>query len=284
MQPLKPIDTAPLFAPLHDELMRLLRGLADGDWRRPTVAKAWRVRDVAAHLLDTQLRTLSTLRDGHLAPPDGPLDSYDDVVRFLNRLNAEWTSASKRLSPRVLTDLLATVGPEAARVLADLPPHEPALFAVAWAGEETSQNWMHVGREYTEWWHHQMQIRDAVGAPGLFAKSWLYPLLDISVRVLPQTYGSVTAEPGTALVVEVDGDGGGAWSLIRGDAAWEVYEGAATTPTAKIFVDPDTSWKSLYHALSPEEARSRARLEGDERLAAPFFGARSVMVEKPKHL
>src|SRR5213082_3892646 len=53
------IDTRHLFAPLHAELMSLLRGLSAEDWEKPTVAKAWRVRDVAAHLLDTQLRRLS---------------------------------------------------------------------------------------------------------------------------------------------------------------------------------------------------------------------------------
>src|SRR5689334_7783825 len=70
------IDTRYLFAPLHAELMSLLRGLTPDDWERPTLARAWRVRDVAAHLLDTQLRRLSGHRDGHLLPPDRPLVGY----------------------------------------------------------------------------------------------------------------------------------------------------------------------------------------------------------------
>lgn len=278
MQPLTPIYTAGLFEPLHAELIRLLRSLTDEDWDRPTVAGAWRVRDVAAHLLDVQLRTVSALRDSHLAPPDEPIDGYDDLVRFLDRLNAEWIVAARRLSTRALTDLLAVTGPEAAATLAAMPPHEPALFAVAWAGEAESENWMHVGREYTEWWHHQMQVRDAVGAPGLFERRWLYPLLDLSVRVLPHAYRVVEAEAGTSVAVEVEGPGGGAWSILRGDAAWSVREGRPSAPGATIRLDPDTAWKSLYHALDPAEARSRADVEGDESLAAPFFGARSVMV------
>ncbi|PAP77215.1 maleylpyruvate isomerase N-terminal domain-containing protein [Rubrivirga marina] len=278
MQPIAPTYASDLLAPLHVELIRLLRGLADDDWERPTVAGSWRVRDVAAHLLDGQLRALSVFRDDHLAPPDQPIGGYDDLVRFLDRLNAEWTTASQRLSPRVLTDLLSLVGPEAAATYAALPPHEPSLFSVAWAGGDESENWMHVGREYTEWWHHQMQIRDAVGAPGLFERRWLLPLLDLSVRVLPRTYAAVEAEPGTCLVVEVEGLGGGAWCLVRGDSTWDVLEGGSADPDATIILDPDTAWKSLYHALDPAEARSRARLGGNEELAAPFFGARSVMV------
>ena len=32
-----------------------------------TIAPAWKVKDVAAHLLDTQLRKLSLVRDGYAA-------------------------------------------------------------------------------------------------------------------------------------------------------------------------------------------------------------------------
>lgn len=281
MQQLAPTYTADLLAPLHQELVRLLRGLEDDDWQQATVAGAWRVRDVAAHLLDGQLRTLSALRDDHVAAPDQPIDGYGDLVRFLDRLNDEWIVAARRLSPRVLTDLLAGVGPEAAKTLAALPPHEPARFAVAWAGERESENWMHVGREYTEWWHHQMQIRDAVGAPALFGERWLRPLLELSVRALPHAYRAIEAEPGTALVVQVEGPGGGTWSLVRKEPTWMLQTGGRQAPTASIRLDPDTAWKSLYHALDPAEARARAQVEGDERLAAPFFEARSAMVPKP---
>ena len=67
VEPLTPIYTAELFSPLHQELLALLRGLTPADWERPTVAGSWRVRDVAAHLLDVSLRKLSFQRDGHLA-------------------------------------------------------------------------------------------------------------------------------------------------------------------------------------------------------------------------
>lgn len=278
MQPLAPIYTSDLFGPLHAELLLLLRRLGPEEWERPTAAPRWRVRDVAAHLLDGDLRVLSALRDGHGEPPAEPIDGYDDLVRFLDRLNADWVTASRRLSPRVLTELLATTGPDVAATFASLPPHAPALYAVAWAGETASENWMHVGREYTERWHHQMQIRDAIGAPGLFARRWLYPLLDLSVRALPYAYRATKAGIGMSVVVEVEGPGGGVWSLVKGEVTWAVYHDAAPSPEAAIRLDADTAWKSLYHALVPSEARARAHVEGDEALAAPFFGTRSVMV------
>lgn len=278
LQPLSWIDTRPLFRPLHEALIHQLEALNADDWETPTVAGVWRVRDVAAHLLDGDLRVLSALRDGHNAPPSEPLDTYDALVGFLDRLNAEWVTVAQRLSPRVLVDLLRVTGPEVARTFASLPPHAPAPFPVAWAGENTSETWMHVGREYTERWHHQMQIRYAVGAPGLLEPAWFVPLLDLSVRALPHAYRTVEAQPGTHIALEVTGPSGGTWSLICETSRWRIFQGHTATPNASIQLDPETAWRSLYHALPPEEAQARAHIEGPIELASPFFAARSVMV------
>src|SRR3954451_7358100 len=110
MDTLSPIYTANLFAPLHAELLVLLRGLHDDDWQRPTIAGRWRVRDVAAHLLDNDLRRLAAGRDGHPLAPDRPITSARDLGRFVNVLNAEGVSCPARLSPRLLVELLETSG------------------------------------------------------------------------------------------------------------------------------------------------------------------------------
>src|SRR5512143_3368007 len=215
MEPLTPLDTRPLFAPLHAELMVLLTGLTPEEWERPTLAREWKVRDVAAHLLDTQLRKLSAQRDGHRLATERPIAGWGDLVALLNELNATWVSAARRLSPRVLVELLAVSGPSVAAFVAAQDPHAEAHFAVAWAGERRSENWFDAGREYTEWWHHQMQIRDAVGAPLLLERRWLLPLLELSVRAFPRAYEGLVAPEGTIVSFEVTGPGGGRWSLVH---------------------------------------------------------------------
>lgn len=52
-KPLPPIFTAHLFPKLEGMLIELLRSLAPDDWERQTVSPRWKVKDVAAHLLDT---------------------------------------------------------------------------------------------------------------------------------------------------------------------------------------------------------------------------------------
>ena len=137
---------------------------------------------------------------------------------------------------------------------------------------------MDVGREYTERWHHQMQIRDAVGAPGLLQRRWLDPLLDLSVRALPRAYRDVAAPVGTAVVFEVSGEAERAWSVVREAAGWIVLRGRAAQPAAGVRADADAAWRLLYNALSPAAARARLTTTGDPALTDPLLAARSVMV------
>ena len=277
LEPLTPVDTTGLFAPLSAELVALLRGLAESDWSKPTVAGAWSVKDVAGHLLDGQLRRLAYGRDAHTGrgPASG---AYGDVVAFINELNATGVAYAARLSPRVLTDLLEVTGEWVARYFASLPPSGEARFAVDWAGEARSENWMDVGREYTEHWHHQMQIRDAVGAPLLLQPRWLDPLLDLSVRVFRRAYRDIAAPVGTAVCFEVPGYRPWAWSVVREASGWVVMRGRAERPAASVSADADAAWRLLYNALPPEAARTRLTTAGDAALLAPLFRARSVMV------
>ena len=45
------IDTRPLFRPVSQSLVTVLRELPDEAWNRPTIAGAWAVRDVVAAFL-----------------------------------------------------------------------------------------------------------------------------------------------------------------------------------------------------------------------------------------
>jgi len=229
--------------------MALLRGLKDEDWQKPTLARAWRVRDVAAHLLETQLRRLSGHRDGQRLTPDRPL------IDFINHLNATWIALAQRFSPRVIVDLLDVTGHTFAAFIATLPLHERAYIPVSWAGENESENWMDIGREYTEWWHHQMQIRDAVGAPLLLDARWFAPLLELSVRAI---------RPPVPLRFVVD-----EYSFALGP------DGA---PAATVRTDADSAWRLLYNALSREEIAARVIIEGDVDAAGAVLDTRSVMV------
>ena len=206
--------------------MALLRQLPAGHWERPTVAGAWVVRDVVAHLLDSTLRRLAFHRDGMTPPaPARALASERDFVGFINELNAQWVESAKRFSPRVLTDLYQRASGEAADWFEALPFDAPALFPVSWAGEEASAGWFDIGREFTELWHHQAQIRLAVDADAA-RRSTLPRGRDRRRRA--RTAARVPGRPGgtgETVALDIDGASGGRWTLSREATRWTLWRG-----------------------------------------------------------
>jgi len=277
LAPMGPVFLVDLFPGLHAELMTLLRGLTPRDWSRPTACTLWSVKDIAAHLLDGNVRRLSFGRDGLTTTPDAAISSYSDLVGYLNRLNAEWTAAARRLSPRVLIELLDFTSGQVHAFFRSLDPHELALFPVAWAGEGASQNWFDIGREYTERWLHQQQIREAVGVEGLTARHWLHPTLDIFVRALPFTYQGVSAPAGRSVRISIEGEAGGVWTLVRGAEGWRILAGWEPGPAATVSLDQEAAWKLFSKGLDQESARRSIRIEGDPRLGEPVLGTLAVM-------
>jgi uncharacterized protein (TIGR03083 family) len=275
---LGPIDTAPLFRPLLRELGEVLAALAPTDWDRGTLAPAWKVRDVAAHLLDGDLRKIAVYRDSHFLTPDSPITSDRDLARFVNGLNQGGVAFAARLSPRLLKDLLAITGAWVAELVEALPKDGPSIFAVSWAGEAESKNWMDIGREYTERWHHQMQIRDATGKPRLLSPPWMEPLMDLSVRALSVAYASVEASEGTTIALEVHGETSGAWSVVREAGRFRVVRGRPESPTALVRLGADDAWRLLYNAIPEAELERRVEVQGRRDLAQPLLRARSVIV------
>ena len=278
MEPLTPLDVASLFRPLLAELLSTLRPLTPDEWERPSSAGRWRIRDVAAHLLDGDLRKIAACRDQHQVPLDGPIASDRDLADAINRINASGVAYAARLSPRLLVDLLETTGAWVADLLESLPPERPARFAVSWAGEAESQNWMDIGREYTERWHHQAQIRDAARRPLLLSPRWMEPLLNFSVRALPHAYSALPAPVGTSVALVIEGETSAAWSIVRGERQWQVFRGAPPTPDATVRATTDDAWRLFFNGLPPDAARTRLRVDGDPLLTAPMIGARSVLV------
>ncbi len=178
----------------------------------------------------------------------------------------------------MLADLLEWTGPQVAEFFASLDPEGEAIISVLWAGESRSTNWMDVGREYTERWHHQAQIRDAVAAPLLLDRRWLGPVLDLSMYALPYAFRGVEAPEGATLNVTISGDAGGRWFLVRDGGRWRLGEGEAVDASASVETDADSAWRLLYNALPRDEAERRVATSGDADLCSTFLTTRSVMV------
>jgi len=272
------IPTLHLFPKLDQKLIELLRTLQPHEWNNRTLAKQWTVKDIASHLLDGNLRLLSMVRDQYFGNTPKGLNSYQDLVDFLNGLNGDWVIATKRLSPKVIIDLLEHTGSECHEALEKLDPFATAVFSVAWAGEAESKNWFHIAREYTERWHHQQQIREAVGREGIMDREFYFPLIDTFMRALPHTYRNVAAHEHTHVKVQVTTEAGGSWSLVFTKGSWTLSP-SSLLPTAEVILDPSTAWKLFTKGISGEEAERKIQFIGDEQLCKPILSMLSVMAK-----
>jgi len=289
MQPLSPILTAHLFPKIDGLLLDLLRLLSPDDWEKQTVSPKWRVKDVAAHLLDTPLRGLSIARDGY-APSAPNIDSPAALAAYIDGLNAEGIAIYRRLSPSVLISLMVVACKQLADYHASREPFAMAPFGVSWAGEEKSANWFDTAREYTERWHHQQQIRLAVNPPniahpGIMTPELYNPVLDCFMRGLPFAYRNVSATPGTRIRITVSGDCGGSWNLYREERNWVLTEDASAQPagavsaepTAETIIPQEIAWRIFTKGISRDSALSQVQITGDAALALPVLSMVSIV-------
>lgn len=270
------LQTAHLFSLLDAKLIELLESLTPEEWEAQTVAKLWKAKDVAAHLLDGNVRALSIQRDNYFGETPPAIDGYQSLVGWLNELNAGWVKASKRISPKVMILLHKATGPLASEYFASLDPYGKAVFGVEWAGEQESYNWMHVAREYTEKWLHQQQIRDAVNKPGIITPQFFQPFMQAFACGLPHTYRDISALPGTVVELAVTTEAGGKWYIEQKDC-WQLVDEPSRPPAATVKLDPDTAWKLFSKSLRPADAGDKVTIGGNRQLGQVALGMVSVM-------
>lgn len=271
-----PIFTIDLFPILEGKLIELLKCLHYDDWSLPTVAKQWTVKDVAAHLLDGNIKRLSMQRDGFFGLPAPNMNTDESFIAFINRNNAEWVQAARRVSPSVLIELLELTSNHVIDFFRRLDPFAPALWAVTWAGEDTSPNWFDIAREYTERWHHQQQIRVAVNRPGISGRELYFPVLDTFMRGMPHAFRNVQASDGALLQINIEGEAGGSWFLQRGDSGWSLVE-QGSRPDAVLTMDQELAWRLFTKAIDPQQAAQQVAISGDRGLGLQALSLVAVL-------
>ena len=260
--------------------MQLLRELDEQAWHTPTVCAGWSVKDIAQHLLADDLGILSRKRDSFdylsIAKTPYNLDSWDELVAFINEMNAIWVQATRRLSGQVLCTLLEFSGEELHRYFSTLDPYTMG-DPVSWAGPAPAPVWLDIAREYTERWLHQQQIRDAVGKPGLKEREFFAPVLETFIRALPHTYRDVHVSDGTSIRLIITGEAGGEWILLRDKGQWKLGKATAPEAHASVTLDQETAWRLFTKGMSKEEALLYANISGDYALGVIVLNTVSII-------
>jgi uncharacterized protein (TIGR03083 family) len=274
LQPPQPTIVISLFPEVLDALLGLLSGLSAEEWQEPTACPGWSVQDVALHLLGGQVGNLSRRRDGHAL--GATVANWEELVTFINDLNRGWVQAARRISPRLMIDLLRFTGVQLCDYFRSLDPH--ALGGpVSWAGPEPAPVWLDLAREYTEQWHHQQHIRDAVRRPGLKEPRYLAPVLSAFAWALPRAFRSTPAAENRSVTLTITGASGGQWTVRRERGGWRLYQGAPDRPDAEVIVDEEIAWRLFTRGLSPGAAQEQMAWRGDRALGARVLDMVSII-------
>lgn len=277
MKKIGPVYVIDLFPIIDQQLISLLRALSAKDWQRPTISPSWNIYDISLHLLDGNLRGISTGRDKHFGILADDIDTYGGLVAFLNQLNHDWVQAGQRISPPLLIDLLEMSNQWYHEHLRSLNMAEEAIFSVAWAGEHTSANWFHVAREYTEKYHHQLQIRQALGKEeSLLAPKLYTPFMDTLIRALPHHFAKVKADTGTTILIEVSG-AIGQWFLIKYPDHWALYQSCDIHPASTVKIDKKIAWRLFTKGIHKKEALKYIDIEGQTKLGEKILEVVAIM-------
>jgi uncharacterized protein (TIGR03083 family) len=153
----------PVVAALHDvwdRLDGLLSGLDEADWQRPTCLPGWNVQAIVAHVIGTENMLLGVT----LPPLPISEGTHPHVRNDIGGFNEAWVDALSAEAPARLL----------ARFRDDVAQRKAALAEIsdeAWnevgftpAGTDTYGRFMRI-RVFDQWLH-ELDIRDAIGAPG----------------------------------------------------------------------------------------------------------------------
>ncbi len=241
------VDVPRLFGVERDRLFALLASVSPGDWQLPTPCPGWDVLGLCTHLVGDDLDWLARHRDGHHDTTGPNLDESGFAV-WLDDRQLEWVRAARRLSPRLVMDLLHWSCPQIVEALANQDVLA-VTASVSWASPGLVPVWLDQLRELTEQWIHRQQLLQALGKPSDLRSDLAGPVLDGLRWAYPYRLAAVAAGPGDTVTIRVTGDLGREWNLVFGDQGWRFSPTPGVRMLATLTMSGEQAWRLLTNNL-----------------------------------
>jgi uncharacterized protein (TIGR03083 family) len=276
VEPKPPRAFAPLFRLERSRLLEVFKSLGALDWNRPTPCPGWSVLGLASHLVGDDLSFLAWQRDDHRGtpPPDG-LDE-DGFTRWLDDLQIEWVRAARRLSPRLVVELLASLDDQIADLVAIQDPSE-VTATVSWASASHVPVWLDHARELSERWIHRQQILQSLGRAADLRPDLAEPVLDGLRWAYPYRLRSLRRSTGSTVVIAITGpELEHTWSLVFTGEVWEFRGSTGRSPTAELRLTTDQAWRLLTNNLHADRDGEPGS-SGDEEIIGTLLRTRAII-------
>jgi len=270
-----PWDYPGLFLIERARLGELLAGLGPADWDLPSPCPGWTVLGLCRHLVGDDLGFLARHRDGHFGTPRPDGAGESGFIAWLDGLQDEWVRAARRLSPRIVADLLNWAGPQVAETMRGEDPRARTA-EVSWAGTGRAPAWLNHARELSEYWIHRQQLLQATGHPSDLRADLARPVLDGLRWAYPFRLGEVPAEAGDTVTISVSGPVTVTWHLVATQAGWEYRDAPGPRAVASLEMTTEQAWRLLTNNL-PAAGRSSIAASGDETVLGILLRTRAII-------
>jgi uncharacterized protein (TIGR03083 family) len=259
----------------RDRLLQVLGSLRSADWQKPTPCPEWNVLALCCHLVGVDLSSLSRNRDQHHGTdlPDG--QSEAEFIQWIDNLQMEWVEAARRLSPRVVIDLLAWSAPQLVDMFEDQDP-TACLAHVSWAGPDPLPVWLNQLRELSEYWIHRQQLLQALDLPADLRSDLVGPILEGLRWAYAFRLGKVPAAFGDTVVFTITGPYAATWHLVATESGWDFPTMPGTKVVASLSLTTDQAWRLLSNNLSAAE-QAQLLASGDPRILEVILRTRAII-------
>ena len=269
-------DYGDLFAEERRVLLALLGDLSEKDWNTPTGCPGWSVLDLVCHLLGDDLGVLARQRDGHFGTrPPLENSSDDDLAVWIDALQDAWVRTSRRLSPRLVVDLLAWTGPQVVEMFAGQDLTERTA-SVSWASRDPVPRWLDQARELSEHWIHRQQIQSALGRPADTNTATAEAVLDALRWAYPYRLQSLRARDGDTVEIVVTGAIERRWPIQNLEGTWQFVDAPGGQVVARAVFTSGEAWRLLTNNM-PVAEQSRLEVRGDSSVVNVLLRTRAIV-------
>ena len=268
-------DYPGLFALERDRLNELLAGLNAAEWERPSPCPGWSVLGLCCHLVGDDLGLLARHRDEYYGTPGPDGATEAEFVAWLDELQAEWVGAARRLSPRIVADLLRWAGPQIAATFRREDPGARTA-SVSWAGPGPVPKWLDQARELSEYWIHRQQILQALGRPSDLRADRAEPVLDGLRWAYPYRLAQARAQPGDTVAIAVTGQVTRTWRLTATASGWQFGDQPGPHIVASLTMTTEQAWRLLTNNL-PAAGNATLSASGDYAITSILLHTRAII-------
>jgi uncharacterized protein (TIGR03083 family) len=272
-----PSEFPPLFRAERARLLDVLGALTASDWIRPTPCPGWSVVGLAAHLLGGDFSLLARQRDGHRGTR-APADPDEaEFIGWLDELQIEWVHAARRLSPRLVTDLLSWTDSQIAESITSQNP-SAVTAQVSWASNGSVPVWLDQARELSERWLHRQQILQALDRPSDLRGDLAEPVLDGLRWAYPFRLLAHRRPAGSVIEITVTGpEVRLTWNLVSEDATWRYCQGGSGQQVvAQLQATTEQAWRLLSNNLDPA-VHGHVVTAGDAEIVETLMRTRAII-------